>query len=92
MFNDYNEFDIALALYHWLQHSWNSQTDPLYDAFCVLTEPGMYKPSRSDELFENLDSEALDIYNLLSRDNCEYALNKVTGYVCECVDCPSNKK
>jgi hypothetical protein len=83
MFKEFSEFDLASALYHWLQHNWVSQTDPLYGAFCVLTEPGMYRPSRSEEFFENIEDDAKLVYDMLTRDNYEDALNKVVSYESE---------
>ena len=80
MFNDYDEFDIAEALYFWLQHNWNGQSDPLYEAFCVLTEPGMYSPSHSKELFDNIEDTALEVYEMLTIDNYREGLDKVLNY------------
>lgn len=75
MFNEFNTFDIALGLYHWLQHNWTSQSDPLYEAFCVLTSEGMFIPSHSGEYFENLDGEAKIVYDMLTIQNYEQAMS-----------------
>ena len=84
LFDTYDEFDLALALYHWLQHNWEGQSDPLYEAFCTLTAPGMYHPAHSETVFENLantdDGYAAEIYEMLTRDNYELALNRVLNY------------
>jgi hypothetical protein len=79
-FEEYNEFDLALGLYHWLQHNWHGQSDPLYAAFCELTRPGMYRPSRSDELFENIDDSAKEVYGQLTLKNYESVLGGVLNY------------
>ena len=82
MFSEYDPFDLALGLYHWLQHNWNGQTDPLYAAFCQLTSPGMFRPARSQELFENIDDMALEVYETLTPDNYHEALDLVLNYEC----------
>ena len=82
MFNDHDPFDLALALYHWLQHNWNGQTDPLYAAFCELTSPGMYRPAISEQLFENIDGTALEVYETLTLDSYREALDLVLNYEC----------
>lgn len=83
MFDDYNEFDIALALYHWLQNNWNGQDDPKYEAFCTLTAPGMFRCSPSEEFFENIDEIAQLIYSELTNKNYKKALARVLNYKSE---------
>lgn len=78
MFKDYDAFDLALALYHWLQHNWNGQSDELYINHCILTEH--YRPSRSEEYFNNLDATAKEVYDNLTRDNYMEALAIVLSY------------
>lgn len=83
-FKEFDEFDLALALYHWLQHNWEGQGDDLYSDFCRLTEPGMYRPAPSEEYGEVLEKEgyesAKDIYDMLTRENYADALNRVLNY------------
>lgn len=83
MFNEFDEFDLACALYHWLQHNWNGQSDELYQAFCVLTEPGKYKPGLSHECFDNIDDSVKYAYDLFTRDNYDIALDRVLNYKSE---------
>lgn len=80
MFKEYDSFDVALALYHWLQHNWDGQVDPLYQAFCELTEPGMFRPARSQEYFDNIDDDAKEVYEMLTPENYKDALNQVFNY------------
>lgn len=79
-FQGIDEFDLALALYHWLQHNWNGQGDPLYRDFCTLTTPGMFKPGGSEEIFENVSDDVRAIYNILDHDNYKEALERVLNY------------
>lgn len=79
-FNDFDEFDLASGLYFWLQHNWQGHNDALYEAFGELTSPGMYRPSRSQENFEDIDSTAYEVYELLDRSNYRDALNRVLNY------------
>jgi hypothetical protein len=84
MFTESDPFDLALALYHWLQHNWEGQADPLYEAFCELTAPGMYRPARSQEYFESLKgSEAETLYSELTHENYRQALDLVLNYEAE---------
>lgn len=76
-------FDVANALYHFLQHNWQGQTDPLYRDFCILTHPGMYKPGHSEEFFENISEESKIIYDMLTEKNYTDALNIVLNYESE---------
>lgn len=80
MFNEYDEFDLALALYHWLRHNWQGQADALYSDFCRLTEPGMFNPGMAAEYFENIGDEAEYIYGELTIDNYGVALKRVLNY------------
>lgn len=80
VFSEFDTFDLALGLYHWLQHNWEGQSDSLYEAFSMLTEPGIYKPSLSEEYFKNIDDSARNVYELLTRDNYEDALDLVLNY------------
>lgn len=80
MFKEYDEFDLAIALYHWLQHNWLSQNDELYADFCILTKPDMLQVSGSLEFFDNINENASEIYNMLTRDNYKEALEKVLNY------------
>jgi len=80
MFKEYDSFDVALALYHWLQHNWASQGDPLYQAFCELTKPGMFRPARRQEYFDGIDYDAKEVYGVLTLENYEDALNQVLNY------------
>lgn len=82
-FNECDPFDLALALYHWLQHNWDGQTDQLYEDFCRLTAPGMFKPGPCSEYFENIDDNARAIYDELIRKNYENALSLVINYKSE---------
>ena len=82
MFKDFDGFDVALALYHWLQHNWVGMDDK-YEAFCKLTEPGMYKPSRSEEYFENITDEVQTVYDMLDDNNVGQALETVLNYESE---------
>ncbi len=82
MFDQFEVFDISEALYFWLQDNWDGRSDALYEAFCVLTAPGMFQPGTFIK-FDNLSESALDIYNSLTRDNYESALNLVISYVPE---------
>lgn len=81
IFKNYDTFNLALALYHWLQHNWEGQNDPLYADFYKLTAPGIYKPARSEEYFETLENEeyqeVMEVYNILDETNYEEALNLV---------------
>ena len=79
-FSEFDEFDLALSLYHWLQHNWTSQSDPLYSDFCLLTNPGMYRPSHSLQFFNNIDDMAKNAYDSLTLDNYKLALNRVFNY------------
>ena len=79
MFKDYCEFDIAAGLYHYLQHNWYGMDDK-YEAFCMLTQPRMYKPSSSEEYFENISEESREVYNSLNDSNYREALDKVLNY------------
>lgn len=75
--DDLDAFDLADALYHWLQHNWVGMDDK-YEAFCQLTEH--YTPSRSLELFENIEESAKEVYLMLNDDNYESALERVLNY------------
>jgi hypothetical protein len=80
-FKEFNDFDIALALYHWLQHNWDGQTDPKYEAFCILTAPGMYKPSPADQEHDAMDTnDAAIVYGLLTDSNYKKALAQVINH------------
>jgi ribosome maturation factor RimP len=58
--------------------------DPLYEAFCELTAPGMYRPARSQEYFESLKgSEAETLYSELTHENYRQALDLVLNYEAE---------
>ncbi len=81
IFDEFDEFDLALGLYHFLQHNWNGQTDPLYEAYCKLTAPGMFKAGMSDEYFERIDETAKMVYEMLTEDNYKQALDRVLNYV-----------
>lgn len=81
-FKDYSEFDVASALYHFLQHNWDGQSDPMYEAFCTLTQPGMFSPGAA-ESFYNIDDAAMDVYGQLTRDNYAAALKYVLSYESE---------
>jgi hypothetical protein len=83
MFDSYDEFDLALALYHFLQHNWDGESDPLYRDFCALTAPGMFKPGMSAEYFENIDDTAKEVYDQLTIENYSSALAKVLNYSSE---------
>ena len=76
---EYETFDIAVALYFWLQHNWEGQTDDLYSDFCILTEPGMYKPGMCLD-FDTISEESKEIYNELTRENYSGYLDKVLNY------------
>lgn len=78
MFKDNDAFDLALDLYHWLQHNWNGQGDVKYSDFCALTEH--YHPSRSEQLFDNIDESAKEVYDSLTNDNYSEALTIVLNY------------
>jgi hypothetical protein len=83
MFDQYDKFDIALALYHWLQHNWNGLSDPLYRDFCILTSDDLFRPARSMEYFENIESdypEVMVIYDQLTIENYSQALDRVVNY------------
>ena len=80
-FSDYCVFDLALALYHFLQHNWQGIGDPMYRDFCVLTSPGMYKPAMSEQYFENIQGEiAFEVYGMLNESNYDDALQLVLNY------------
>lgn len=79
MFKQYDRFDLALALYHWLYHNW-SNTCTLYLDFCTLAAPNMYKPSHSEEHFDNIGDIAREIYSMLTEDNYKEALDLVINY------------
>jgi hypothetical protein len=79
MFKEFDSFDIAGALYFWLQHNWDGQSDPLYSAFCQLTAPGMYRRGGS-QLFEDIEETENYIYEMLTRENYEDALGSVLNY------------
>ena len=83
VFKDDDTFDLASALYFWLQHNWDGITDDLYADFCRLTEPGVYKPSHSEEFFDNIEPSANDIYDTLNRENYRQALELVLNYEIE---------
>ena len=80
MFNEFDEFDLALALYFWLQHNWDGMNDPLYAAFCQLTSPGMFNPGMGQS-FDNMDGSANEVYHMLDMNNYQEALDRVIGYV-----------
>ena len=80
MFKEYDTFDVALALYHWLQHNWSGQTDKLYRDFCILTAPRMFKPGISDQYFDNISEDVKEIYDILSEENYSDALDVVLNY------------
>ena len=80
MFSHFDSFELSSGLYFWLQHNWESQTDPLYQAFCVLTEPGMYCPSRRAEHFGNIEPGAQEVYDLLTIENYELVLSEIINY------------
>ncbi len=86
-FREYDTFDLALALYHWLQHNWQGQSDPLYEAFCQLTAPGMFYPSRVNSCYKALDKEGNEgaelVYHMLTEDNYRKALGIVLNYESE---------
>jgi hypothetical protein len=63
-----------------LQHNWDGQGDPKYQAWNELTGPGMFKPAMSQEYFDNIDDAAKEVYDLLSDDNYLDALNMVLNY------------
>jgi len=75
MFKEFDAFDLALALYHWLQHNGERQTDDKYSDHGVLMEH--YRPSRSEEYFDNLDDGVLTVYNMLTDANYKEALEIV---------------
>jgi hypothetical protein len=75
----YDEFDVAIALDHWLQHNWNGINDPLYAAHCELTAPGMYRPAMG-ETFDDIESNAREVYDMLTVDNYREALDRVLNY------------
>lgn len=83
MFDEYGEFDLALALYHFLQHNWNGKSDPLYRDFCALTAPGMFHPGSHSEYFENIDGMAREAYDQLTVNNYDSALARVLNYSSE---------
>lgn len=76
---EYNTFNIAEALYFWLQHNWEGQTDELYSDFCILTEPGMFTPGMGLD-YENIEDESIEIYNELTRENYTGYLDEVLNY------------
>jgi hypothetical protein len=80
-FEMFNEIDLATGLYHWLQDNWENKKDPLYLAFKALTTPGIYKPTVHERSFENINDDARYIYDLLTYDNYEMVLYKVTGFM-----------
>lgn len=82
MFKEYSEFDVAEALYLWLSHHHDGQCSAKYKALCQLTAPGMFKPAPSLSE-ETLESEALDIYDMLTNENYEQALDYVLSYESE---------
>jgi len=82
VFSEYDIFDVANGLYHWLQHNWQGMDD-LYEAFCELTAPGAYRPSRSEESYDNASEEALSVYNELTLDNYREVLDLVLNYESE---------
>lgn len=83
MFDSYDEFDLALALYHFLQHNWNGKYDPLYRDFCALTAPGMFSPGMLAEYFDNIDDTAREAYDQLTVNNYDSALARVLNYSSE---------
>lgn len=79
-FDEYDTFDVALALYHWLQHNWQGHSDHLYAAFNKLGSNGVYRPAKSEEFFQNIDDNVRDIYDQLTMDNYRDALSLVLNY------------
>jgi hypothetical protein len=77
--NDYSEWDIAGALFYWLQHHWNGQSDEKYSDYCTLTAPGMYSRGGEGEMTE----EEQIIYDELTDDNYKEYLSKVLNYKSE---------
>ena len=82
VFQEFDSFDIALGLYHYLQHNWEGMDDK-YQAFCQLTAPGMYRPARSEEYFDNIEGDALQVYDALTDGNYSEALGIVLNYKSE---------
>ena len=80
MFDSHDELAIALALYHWLQHNWIGMDDK-YKAYCTLTDKDMFKPSPRQEFFESIDPEAMEVYESLTDDNYDQAMQQVIDYV-----------
>lgn len=79
MFKEFEVFDIAEALYFWLQDNWEGQSDELYSAYCELTAPGMFKAGTFFS-FGSLNDSARFVYDNLARDNYRAALNQVLNY------------
>lgn len=80
MFKEYDLFDVAGALYFWLQHNWSGQGDPLYSAFCELDQH--YKRGGS-QCFEDIPECEREIYETLTLDNYQEALTAVLAYESE---------
>lgn len=78
---EYDTFDIAKTLFFWLQHNWEGMGDPLYKDYCILTSPGMFKPSIL-LTFEDLSPESMELYEHLTRDNYNKYLDIVLNYEC----------
>lgn len=77
-FEEMDKFDLALGLYHWLQHTWESQGDEKYSDFCSLIR--VYKPSPSNQYFENIDDMARLAYDSLTDFSYRVALELVIKY------------
>lgn len=76
MFNEFDKFDIAIALYHWLQHNWVGMDDK-YKAFCQLTKPRMLEVRGSLQYFEKIDDNMKEVYDMINDNNYQEALNIV---------------
>jgi hypothetical protein len=80
-FECFNEIDLACALYHWLKDNYETNGDPLYRAFKTLGAPGSYGLNSYDKIFENIGDDAKYVYDMLTYDNYEILLYRVTGFM-----------
>jgi len=74
-FRNFNEFDLALALYHWLSHNWKWGSDPVYLSLRELTK--IYKPSPIEEDFDSISKTSKLAYEQLTVKNYKRALKTI---------------
>lgn len=80
-FEHFNETDLTCALYHWLKDNYETKNDPIYKAFRTVAAPGSYGLNAYEKTFENISDDAKYVYDLLTFDNYEILLYRVTGFM-----------